>query len=209
MQLTGSPIRQAASRLYCSTACCNQLLPALLAACVFLLQLTKYQEQPQLLDGNLEGIVQPLAVLLRQTALSSTAQDTGSVQDICRLLHVLISVRGYKTAVRFFPHEASDLERVLQVRVLCTAVRSCFCLYHKIPIAAAAKAGGLKHAWATKVEKFFVHLIHTCWVITQEIWCSIRPLRWMLTQPCLCCLLAGAWFCSRCTRSSRHERGHQ
>lgn len=80
-----------------------------------LLQLTKYQEQPQLLDGHLEGIVQPLAVLLRRTALSSTAQDTGSVQDICRLLHVLISVRGYKTVVRFFPHEASDLERVLQV----------------------------------------------------------------------------------------------
>ncbi|KAF6263485.1 armadillo-type protein [Scenedesmus sp. NREL 46B-D3] len=77
--------------------------------------LTKYQEQPQLLDGHLEGIVQPLAVLLRSTALSSTAQDTGSVQNICRLLHVLISVRGYKTVVRFFPHEASDLERVLQV----------------------------------------------------------------------------------------------
>jgi hypothetical protein len=79
------------------------------------MQLTKYQEQPQLLDGHLEGIVQPLAVLLRSTALSSTAHDTGSVQDICRLLHVLISVRGYKTVVRFFPHEASDLERVLQV----------------------------------------------------------------------------------------------
>jgi hypothetical protein len=56
-----------------------------------------------------------LAVLLRRSALSSTAQDTSSVQDICRLLHVLISVRGYKTVVRFFPHEASDLERVLQV----------------------------------------------------------------------------------------------
>jgi hypothetical protein len=85
---------------------------------MLLLQLTKYQEQPQLLDGHLEGIVQPLAVLLRSTALSSTAQDTGSVQDICRLLHVLISVRGYKTVVRFFPHEASDLERVLQVGLM-------------------------------------------------------------------------------------------
>lgn len=79
------------------------------------LQLTKYQEQPQLLDGSLEAIVQPLAVLLRQAAVSSTAQDTGTVQGVCHMLHVLISVRGYKTVVRFFPHEAADLERVLQV----------------------------------------------------------------------------------------------
>lgn len=78
-------------------------------------QLTKYQEQPQLLDGSLEGIVQPLAVLLRQAAVSSTAQDTARVQGVCRMLHVLVSVRGYKTVVRFFPHEAADLERVLLV----------------------------------------------------------------------------------------------
>jgi hypothetical protein len=31
------------------------------------------------------------------------------------MLHVLVSVRGYKTVVRFFPHEAADLERVLLV----------------------------------------------------------------------------------------------
>ena len=78
-------------------------------------QLTKYQEQPQLLDGTLEAIVQPLAQLLRQVAVSSTAQDTALVQGVCRMLHVLITVRGYKTVVRFFPHEAADLERVLQV----------------------------------------------------------------------------------------------
>lgn len=59
--------------------------------------------------------MQPLAVLLRRTAVSSSAQDTALVQGVCRMLHVLISVRGYKTVVRFFPHEAADLERVLQV----------------------------------------------------------------------------------------------
>jgi hypothetical protein len=80
----------------------------------FHLQLTQYQEQPQLLDGALESIVQPLAVLLRQAAVSSTAQDIAVVQGVCRMLHVLITVRGYKTVVRFFPHEAADLERVLQ-----------------------------------------------------------------------------------------------
>jgi len=86
------------------------------SAFIFNLQLTKYQEQPQLLDGTLEVIVQPLAVLLRQAAMSSTAQDTALVQGVCRMLHVLVSVRGYKTVVRFFPHEAADLEKVLQVR---------------------------------------------------------------------------------------------
>jgi len=31
------------------------------------------------------------------------------------LLNVLVIVRGYKTVVKFFPHEAQDLERVLSV----------------------------------------------------------------------------------------------
>jgi hypothetical protein len=66
--------------------------------------------------------VQPLAMLLRQTAVSSTAHDTALVQGVCRMLHVLISVRGYKTVVRFFPHEAADLERVLQVGCRCFCV---------------------------------------------------------------------------------------
>lgn len=78
-------------------------------------QLTKYQEQPQLLDGSLEAIVQPLALLLQQAAASSTAQDAPVVQAVYRMLHVLVTVRGYKTVVRFFPHEAANLERVLQV----------------------------------------------------------------------------------------------
>lgn len=99
--------------------------------CPLFLQLTKYQEQPQLLDGSLEGIVQPLAVLLRQTAVSSTAHDTALVQGVCRMLHVLISVRGYKTVVRFFPHEAADLERVLQVSW-------CLCVGCATPQASAA-----------------------------------------------------------------------
>jgi hypothetical protein len=92
-------------------------------------QLTKYQEQPQLLDGSLEGIVQPLAVLLRQAAVASTAQDTARVQGVCRMLHVLVSVRGYKTVVRFFPHEAADLERVLLVGAgACGSVCQCHAL---------------------------------------------------------------------------------
>jgi tubulin-specific chaperone D len=100
-------------------------------------QLTRYQEQPQLLDGYLEDIVQPLASLLRDQAAAAASAapppgaapaggapaaaaaaggvDVAAVCGVCRLLHVVVSVRGHKTVVRFFPHEAADLERALQV----------------------------------------------------------------------------------------------
>ena len=39
------------------------------------------------------------------------------IQGVCRLLSVLVVVRGYKTVVKFFPHEAQDLERVLSVLI--------------------------------------------------------------------------------------------
>lgn len=84
------------------------------------LQLYKYQEQSQLLDAHLEGVVHPLSLLLREQAIA-LSHDPGAptpllrVLGICRLLSVLVTVRGYKTVVRFFPHEASDLEAVLHV----------------------------------------------------------------------------------------------
>ena len=80
-------------------------------------QLTKYQEQPQLLDGCLEALVLPLAELLRRDdgANADAAADgaIAAVCGVCRLLHVLAGVRGHKTVVRFFPHAAADLERAL------------------------------------------------------------------------------------------------
>jgi hypothetical protein len=84
------------------------------------MQLYKYQEQSQLLDAYLEGIVHPLSALLREQAMalnadSSAATPLARVLGICRLLSVLVTVRGYKTVVRFFPHEAADLEAVLHV----------------------------------------------------------------------------------------------
>lgn len=81
------------------------------------MQLYKYQEQSQLLDSFLEDIVHPLSNLLRQQAVAEDMSATSlqRVQDVCRLLNVLVIVRGYKTVVKFFPHEAADLERVLNV----------------------------------------------------------------------------------------------
>ncbi|GAX74065.1 hypothetical protein CEUSTIGMA_g1515.t1 [Chlamydomonas eustigma] len=79
--------------------------------------LYKYQEQSQLLDAFLEDIVVPLSSLLRQHAVESEAKDSElqKIQGTCRMLSVLVVVRGYKTVVKFFPHEAQDLEKVLMV----------------------------------------------------------------------------------------------
>jgi hypothetical protein len=87
------------------------------------LQLGKYQEDSQLLDSLLEGIVSPLARTLQAQALGLVApeaaaavppqQRTARVLAVSRLLHVLVTVRGHKTVVRFFPHEAADLEAVI------------------------------------------------------------------------------------------------
>ena len=79
--------------------------------------------------------MQPLAALLRERAAAAAPPPgapaaaaaaaaapppppaaAASVCGVCRLLHVLVTVRGHKTVVRFFPHEAADLERALQVR---------------------------------------------------------------------------------------------
>lgn len=75
-----------------------------------------------MLDAYLERIVQPLAGLLREQAmaLNTSAAASGDAKlqhflGVCRLLNVLVIVRGYKTVVKFFPHEAADLETVLHV----------------------------------------------------------------------------------------------
>ncbi|PNH09641.1 Tubulin-specific chaperone D [Tetrabaena socialis] len=77
--------------------------------------LCKYQEQAQLLDAYLESIVVPLANLLRKQAVLQQESGLHRALGTCRLLNVLVVVRGYKTVVRFFPHEAADLERVVDI----------------------------------------------------------------------------------------------
>lgn len=56
------------------------------------LQLDKYQEQPQLLDPYLEGIVMPLSALLR-TAATAPAPDMEAAHSVSRLLWVAATVR--------------------------------------------------------------------------------------------------------------------
>jgi len=66
--------------------------------------LTKYQEQPQLLDPHLERLVDALTHVLRDNARHATAAhgqpatDLGATQRVSKLLHVLATTRGYKVS---------------------------------------------------------------------------------------------------------------
>jgi hypothetical protein len=56
-------------------------------------QVSKYQEQPQLLDPLLEDAVQPLTTLLRAAAADPAAADLQRVRGVSRLLWQLSVVR--------------------------------------------------------------------------------------------------------------------
>lgn len=59
----------------------------------------------------------PLAAVLRAQAHIGEEADMALVQRVSRVLHAFATVRGYKTVVRFFPHEAKDLEPVVALLV--------------------------------------------------------------------------------------------
>ena len=77
----------------------------------------RYQEYPTLLDPHLEGWILPLTSVIRREAHKDSEADMVLVQRASRVLHALASVRGYKTVVKFFPHEAKDFEPVVALLV--------------------------------------------------------------------------------------------
>jgi hypothetical protein len=73
--------------------------------------LDEYQEQSYLLDPHLEAMVTPPVEAL-QRAVKSRRDLTTDNEDVCRIARLLYSyakVRGYKTILRFFPHEVGDV----------------------------------------------------------------------------------------------------
>ncbi|XP_025715470.1 tubulin-specific chaperone D isoform X4 [Callorhinus ursinus] len=70
----------------------------------------KYQEQPHLLDPHLEWMM---------NLLLDIVQDKTSSVDLIHLafkfLYIITKVRGYKTFLRLFPHEVSDVQPVLDM----------------------------------------------------------------------------------------------
>lgn len=78
---------------------------------------TLYQEQPGLLDPFMEEMVLPLIGAISTAVHQNSRAAQGAMQNlhlISSLLYILTTVRGYKTVVRFFPHEAADLEPCLE-----------------------------------------------------------------------------------------------
>ena len=76
--------------------------------------LEEYQEQPQLLDPHLDHLATPLTAHLSESAKHlDNADDLAGTMQVCRLLQALVSTRGHKTIVRFFPNKPPDLERAV------------------------------------------------------------------------------------------------
>lgn len=72
--------------------------------------LSRYQEQPHLLDPHLELLLTRLLNKIRQSN-----QEPGERDAAFKYLYVICKVRTYKVLVKFMPHELSDLEFVLQL----------------------------------------------------------------------------------------------
>ncbi len=72
--------------------------------------LEQYQEQPSLLDPALEGMVASLVAVAREY---SPGAAPAAPEAAHRLLYVLAKVRGAKTLVKLFSHDAADFLGVL------------------------------------------------------------------------------------------------
>ena len=75
--------------------------------------LDRYQEQPSILDPSLEGMVTPLLASVRMAARGTG--PTSVLPHACRVMYTLCKVRGYKTIVKFCPHEVADLEPLVHL----------------------------------------------------------------------------------------------
>ncbi|KAF8895385.1 ARM repeat-containing protein [Infundibulicybe gibba] len=78
--------------------------------------LSEYQEQSYLLDSFLEGLVTPVVASLKQYVKKSAengSQGSPAVERLALHLYHFIKCRGYKTIIRFFPHEIADLSIAL------------------------------------------------------------------------------------------------
>ncbi|WJX15239.1 hypothetical protein P8452_05407 [Trifolium repens] len=82
----------------------------------------KYQEQGQLLEPYLESIVPPLMNIIRSRTI-----ELGVISDeileiinpICIIVYSVVTVCGYKSVIKFFPHQVSDLELAVSLLEKC------------------------------------------------------------------------------------------
>ncbi|KAL8555073.1 hypothetical protein ACS0TY_003029 [Phlomoides rotata] len=82
----------------------------------------KYQEQGQLIEPYLESLVTPLMDIVRSrtTELGTASDDIMEVvKPICIIVYSLVTVCGYKSVIKFFPHQVSDLELAVSLLEKC------------------------------------------------------------------------------------------
>ncbi|KAK4476510.1 hypothetical protein RD792_015666 [Penstemon davidsonii] len=82
----------------------------------------KYQEQGELIEPYLESIVSPLMTIVRsRTTELGVASDEilEVIKPICIIIYTLVTVCGYKSVIKFFPHQVSDLELAVSLLEKC------------------------------------------------------------------------------------------
>ncbi|XP_022574223.2 tubulin-folding cofactor D-like [Brassica napus] len=87
----------------------------------------KYQEQGQLVEPYLESIVSPLMLIIRSKAseLDSRSDEILEIiKPICIIIYTLVTVCGYKSVIKFFPHQVSDLELAVLLLEKCHTTSS-------------------------------------------------------------------------------------
>ncbi|AQK64746.1 Tubulin-folding cofactor D [Zea mays] len=87
----------------------------------------KYQEEGQLLEPYLENIVSPLMSLVRSKTMelgASTDELLDIIKPLCIIIYTLVTVCGYKSVIRFFPHQVSDLELAVALLEKCHTMSS-------------------------------------------------------------------------------------
>ncbi|KAG8084191.1 hypothetical protein GUJ93_ZPchr0010g7418 [Zizania palustris] len=87
----------------------------------------KYQEEGQLLEPYLESIVSPLMLLVRSKTTelySGTDELLDIIKPLCIIIYTLVTVCGYKSIIKFFPHQVSDLEFAVALLEKCHTMSS-------------------------------------------------------------------------------------
>ncbi|KAL6642849.1 hypothetical protein ACP70R_021030 [Stipagrostis hirtigluma subsp. patula] len=94
----------------------------------------KYQEEGQLLEPYLENIVSPLMSLVRSKTMelgAGTDEVLDIVKPLCIIIYSLVTVCGYKSVIKFFPHQVSDLELAVALLEKCHTMSSSTALRHE------------------------------------------------------------------------------
>ncbi|KAG8363393.1 hypothetical protein BUALT_Bualt19G0017700 [Buddleja alternifolia] len=82
----------------------------------------KYQQEGQLIEPYLESIVPPLMAIVRSRTMELGAfsdEILEVIKPICIIIYTLVTVCGYKSVIKFFPHQVSDLELAVSLLEKC------------------------------------------------------------------------------------------